>query len=836
MVTEMTLKEELNVLCEKIAKNNNDGRLNLAENCSFISENDILCNPREFGNSRYPYSYDGMNLWLYSSGNIFLNESTFQVFPPIYEGKQPYVAFYLGVKQEDGSYFPYSITGAGKFAFEKGVSRRCIYTPTAGYYLLDCKNGLFAVVRAFLDIQKRVCFSIWVENNGDEEKEVYISSYYNPLINYDNNEGFEDKWFKSCKVNEKGFVFDRSLNFGNGVFLHKYLGIGCSYEGDGFSVEKTTLRADYAGSKVGSITSSESLIRGSLKMRNSTMFTDTAIAGDIAKIKITPSNDCRVNYVLSVSEQNGEITRLSGLEVDSIKSQLDNNHKDFGKEFELKFNEIDTPLKDATFNPFFKMVQRQVDFCGSGKDYAGALLGVRDLFQSIEAMLLWNKEGTRKKIIEALGFCGVNGRMPRQYSIPPAKNVLPNLDLRAFIDQGNWVFDAIYQYVSITNDYSVLNEECGYYEYAEDNSIGFSNVKDSVFIHLKNIMGYLIGCIDEETNCLRAMYGDWNDALDGLGVSLDKSRRFGSGVSVMATLHLVKNLKEFAEICLKIGDEKDAEEYLKVRKKVCKGLRKFAVVEKDGQMKVLHGWGDKRSYLVGSFNDSDGEDRDSLTAHAFWVISGMLEEYPELKPHVLGSFNRLKAKYGLLTFNRYFEEGAYGVGRISLLPKGTAENGAVYNHSSLFGAWALFMMGEEEFAWDLIYKAIPLTHEKISVTPFVMNNSYVYNEEWEMDGESMSDWHTGSSNVLIKVLVRYACGVRFDLDGITVAPSKYIPAKGFKINAIVKGRQIEISFKNSDSKKRYFKVNGKERTVENGQLRLTNDELFNLDKISVLVE
>ena len=138
--------------------------------------------------------------------------------------------------------------------------------------------------------------------------------------------------------------------------------------------------------------------------------------------------------------------------------------------------------------------------------------------------------------------------MPRQYSNPPAKNVLPNLDMRAFIDQGNWIFDAVYQYISITNDYSVLEEECGYYEYADDNTVGFSNVKDSVFIHLKNVMGYLISCVDKETNCLRAMYGDWNDALDGLGASLDKSQRFGSGVSVMATLHLVKNLKEFAEI------------------------------------------------------------------------------------------------------------------------------------------------------------------------------------------------------------------------------------------------------------------------------------------------
>lgn len=54
---------------------------------------------------------------------------------------------------------------------------------------------------------------------------------------------------------------------------------------------------------------------------------------------------------------------------------------------------------------------------------------------------------------------------------------------------------------------------------------------------------------------------------------------------------------------------------------------------------------------------------------------------------------------------------------------------------------------------------LPPTHAFISTTPFVMSNSYSHNAEYGMDGESMSDWYTGSANVLIKVLVRQVFGL-----------------------------------------------------------------------------
>ena len=88
------------------------------------------------------------------------------------------------------------------------------------------------------------------------------------------------------------------------------------------------------------------------------------------------------------------------------------------------------------------------------------------------------------------------------------------MDLRKFIDQGVWVISTVYTYLAATDDFSILDETCGYYKLG-DGTAEFSCARDSVLDHLLRIADYLISHLDEETNCLHALYGDWNDALDG---------------------------------------------------------------------------------------------------------------------------------------------------------------------------------------------------------------------------------------------------------------------------------------------------------------------------------
>ena len=238
------------------------------------------------------------------------------------------------------------------------------------------------------------------------------------------------------------------------------------------------------------------------------------------------------------------------------------------------------------------------------------------------------------------------------------------------------------------------------------------------------------------------------------------------------------------------------------------GVRDNAIVSNGVEKRILHGWGEDRSYLVGSFSDVDGLDRDSLTANAFYFISGINKYNIIGKEHILNAYQRLDSKYGLKTFNPHFEPGVKGVGRIVNLPKGTAENGATYIHATLFGILSLFKMDEGELAFKQLSKILPLTHSILSTTPFVMPNSYSYNIESGMDGESMSDWYTGSANTLIKALVRGLFGVNPSLDGLHLSPSHYIGTLGAKCSLMVKDSLVTVEYKAVNNHITNVEING----------------------------
>ena len=120
-----------------------------------------------------------------------------------------------------------------------------------------------------------------------------------------------------------------------------------------------------------------------------------------------------------------------------------------------------------------------------------------------------------------------------------------------------------------------------------------------------------------------------------------------------------------------------------------------------------------------------------------------------------------------------------------------------------------------------------------------MPNSYVENAEEGFDGESMSDWFTGSCSVLIKVLIWYVFGVRATLDGVCISQSDYMPFERATIKMKVKGVEFLIDYEKSVGDRKFF-VNGKEKEsiydekIKTNEIYFTNEELSN-GKIDILV-
>jgi len=789
----------------------------IPENCYLTDGGGILCYPRKTGDSRYPYSADGFTLWAYASGEMSLNESAFYYILPSDEGKEPYIAFFGGRKTEDG-FVPISVTGVARQGAEKDVRRFTYYTPTAAYYITRTPEAAY-FLRAYVSEKKQAVFSLGAINMTDHPIETYLSAFFNCLLMHQAGENVETKWFKQCKTTAHGFIFESVEDLDRTTHLKNYGVINRAVSAKTRYAEHTCSRADYVGGKTNSLSFAEPLFSGHFeKCKDICKFGDTAAAGDMYAVTLEKDGYARIDYVaeayFNAEAAEAAVREISvGFSDETLAAAEDKYAAEMRADgmLKMKFGKFEnSELNSQTFTEFVSNVMRQVEFAALAKNSGTSLLGVRDAAQQIEAALIWNPKACRNKLVKLLGFLDPSGRAPRQVSAP-TNGTPPQTDTREFIDQGEWLISTVYSYLCYTGDSSILDEVCGYYKIVGRNRVTAVAERNTVAEHLARIADFLISNIDPETDCLRALYGDWNDALDGLGVSRSPDKEFGSGVSVMATLHLYRNLGEMADIANKYGDRfGKLDTYRKTRDALKRGLLKYAVENKDGKRRIIHGWGDGRAYKVGSYNDVDGESRDGLTANAFWVYSGAYKWDKTIKSDILAAYERLDGKYGLKTFEPYFRPDTPGVGRIINIPEGTAENGATYVHAAMFGVWSLFGMGEGKLAWKQLYKLLPLKHALVSTSPFIMSNSYSYNEELELDGESMSDWFTGSANTLIKALVWYVFGIRPTLDGIVVNPAEYMPFDSAETEITVKGKHIRLSYrKTSKGSARVFTLNGK---------------------------
>jgi cellobiose phosphorylase len=814
-------KQEILTLVEKVHGLKKDKSNALPDNTFILEEDTVLTYPRKYGDSRYPYYNGGLTLFPHTTGYIDVTKGPFTVFPAVDFAQDAPVAFFAGEKKEDGTYFPISVTGAARQAIEPGVERYVIFTPVCAYYIVETEKAIFAV-RAHMDKDDHIRFSVSAINRG-EERTVYLCSFFEPTLKYG---AFEYRYHRMWKY---------GLHQDNGNFLmmthnEKYDCLAINEKVEGNVVEKqfTTAKRTFLGLRGGCLTNSLALVNGRYDEQvAATNTTDQPIASDMIHFRLGQDDFACIHYDMLWTVDKAEAEAFLDTEMDMDKENAALADR---KEEERKvFENLDISFKDwyndevhpKVFNQFVKFVQRQVTLCSLGDRYAGESLGIRDVFQQLEPCLLWNKDRARWQIVRVMNYMLDTGRPPRQITFPSQDHPIPNFDMRPFIDQGFWIFSTLHTYLAYTDDFSILGEICGYYKpVATYGPITTSDEKDSVLCHLERIMDFLISCVDEKTHCVRILHGDWNDALVGMGDSSDPEKEFGDGVSVMATLQMYLSLAQMCDILEHVGGKEQRIQQLKeLQEQIAVGFMQYAVeTDNEGVKRVLHGWGENRSYFVGSTHDYDGKDRKSLTTQAYFAISDMVRRYPELKEDIVKNILSLDSKYGLLTFDKSFDEYSPKVGELSTIAPGTVENACAYVHASTFAIMGLFQMGYSKEAWEQFQKSIIITHDNATLTSFVMANSYCENASLGMDGESLGDWYTGSGAVVIKELVRCGFGVVPNMDSVILMPPKFMPCKQAEMTLNIKGADVCVRYDNKGEGKRRITLNGVD-------LPLTYDEI-----------
>lgn len=819
--------------------------LPLPGNVAFLPDGRAICRKRLQGDSRYAYGRDGFNFWVYASGFMYGNEGLFNLFLPYQEGLEPQLAFFIGKYHDEGDASPISLLPVPYISqtAHEVIDRFTVLGPDAAYFAVETED-FFATLRIVVDQSHAdhadVSFSTIVENKAETDLNLFDSAYLNPLLRHQIQPTGEDRWFKQIRVANQDpdslppFVITVNEDESRFRSVTNRALVRRSAQASLCATQVCTSRHAYLGDRLRDLGQAASLHAGSFDRDIPlTVFNDNAIAADLHRFNLPRGAHARFDIVLSVFRTESAFheefhTPISGAVLDRALEMSRSHMADEPHALSIRVQGCEIKgIPDETLNHFMPHLINQVRFCARMKGFIqpspNSLIGIRDVFQAVEGHLYDQSESARDRIREAMQYVLVDGRCPRQYSLPVHGNT-GRADLRPYIDQGVWVISALYTFCSVTGDTALLREVLGYHRLAadRDDRLAVADERDSVLEHLMRIMRYLISHRDPETGLLRALYGDWNDAVDGLGLSSDPDREFGTGVSIMASLQLYQNCGEMLELLRRFfpGQYLDhAREYHRVREEMADRLLAHAVVARNGDRRIIHGWGDQRSYYVGSFQDSDGHARDSLTSNAFWIISGMLDRDPSMRPVILEAFHRLDSKYGLITFEPGFAPDCPGVGRVGKLPIGTAENAATYVHAAAFGINALFLMNEPREAWRQIEKILPFAPHQtgLSHTPFVMPNCYVHNPELNLTGQNMNDWQTGSSNVLLKLLIHHVFGFQPGFEGLRVCPASWSPFEQFDFRAIAHDRRIHLVRRTGQTSRRRIHLNGQEveTTLEN---------------------
>lgn len=832
-------------------------------NAYVLNEQAVLAEPRDNGDSRYPFGADGFNFWVYASGYMHSNEGLFSQFLRAAEGQEPTIAFFAALPNPDGTYTRLPLLSVPRLdeAESADTQRYTVLTSTAAYFITETLNHRFAA-RVMVTADKAISFSTLATVLSGQPQDLILSSYFNPFLRNQLFESGEDRWFKQVQALPAGkapnalgpFMIgvnedkDRTTSITN----HAVITRGLTFTDPAAKLtrqEQTASRYQYVGGSRSSLHSPASLKSGTfgdpVELRT---FIENSIAGTLTDIHLPTGATARLDTLFRQADDRAtadayaaETPNPEAIDAGLVALEGSDTDNHAPLTFQIGDNSAAPALPTATFNGFVEHLKRQVDFCAQIKGYVqlaiNSLIGIRDVFQALEATAFWRPAPTRAKMLEALGYTAPDGRCFRQYSLPSTTGAVGRMDLRPFIDQGCWVVSAVHTYLRATGDFAFLDEPCGYHEILDESTgkVRQTTHKDSVLDHLVKILDYMLNQRDHaQTGCVRALFGDWNDALDGLGTCDDPKTPYGTGVTVMATLQVYQNCHELASLLQTLENHperarhaKHIKRYHEAADSLAASLTKHAVVRNDaGDTRLVHGWGDKRSYLVGSFKDPDGHARDGLTSNAFWVLAGMLEHDPSIAQPILAAFDRLDSKYGYKTFEPYFAEDAPGVGRIRKLPAGTAENAATYVHATAFAIMALFQMGRPKQAWDQLTKVLPFTdiHANLSHSPFVMPNSYGENTDKNIDGQCMNDWQTGSSNVILKLLIRYVAGFEPNLESLTIQPAAWAPFETFNFTASARGNPVTIQCDYTGKGPRTFSVNGTEHKPE-------HDTTLGLDKL-----
>jgi cellobiose phosphorylase len=238
-----------------------------------------------------------------------------------------------------------------------------------------------------------------------------------------------------------------------------------------------------------------------------------------------------------------------------------------------------------------------------------------------------------------------------------------------------------------------------------------SDEKESLYMHCVRAVEYTLNVGFGVHGLPYIGIGDWNDGMNRVGIR-------GQGETVWGGMFLMLVLSEFLPLCAEMGDERGIRKYASVIRQLATAIESEAW---NGQW-YRRAWYDDGTPM-GEPGDREGEI--DLLPQAFAALvnarvrlpgggkpfdeervhRAMNAAYERLYDGERGIFALLDPPFGTVT-----DASVPNPGYIAGYPPGARENGGQYTHAAVWGAMALFAVGEEERGMRVVRALSPLNH------------------------------------------------------------------------------------------------------------------------------
>ncbi|MBW9087281.1 protein ndvB [Rhizobium wenxiniae] len=644
-----------------------------------------------------------------------------------------------------------------------------------GYSVFSSEeDGLKLELTQTVDRTRHAKFShIKLKNSGSETKKLKLYGYVEWLLG--SNSAKTVPFILPSRDEATGTLFATnafSINFSRFAFL------GMAEMPTGFTASRREFIGRFGSVQMPAAVMGASSLSGSLDLDGDPC---AALAYDV---ELAPGQETEVTFFLGDAATKEEAVALSAeLKTVRFDGALAAN-RGFWNEFtgRLKISTPDKSLNNMVNHwlPYqalgCRIMARTAFYQASGA------FGFRDQLQDTLAFLVHEPSLARRQIINAASRQFKEGDVMHWWLPHNGSGVRTTIS-----DDVVWLAYGINQYVSVTGDQTILDEQLPFLsgpilEKTKHDAFIQPEVTNEIADLYEHAARALDLAIDRtgDLGLPLILGGDWNDGMSRVGVN-------GRGMSVWLGWFLAAALRDFIPYAEARKDKKRVDRW----KKHIDTLKD--ALETDG-------W-DGAYYRRGYFDDgtplgsakSDECRIDSL-GQSWSVLSGegRMDRRDQAMDAVMKEL--VDEQAGVIRlFTPPFEKTRQDPGYIKAYPPGVRENGGQYTHGAIWVVMALAQMKRGDDAWKCFQILNPINHaltreaaETYRVEPYVVAADVYGAGDYQSRGGWT--WYTGSAGWLYRAAIEGILGIKRNGDRLTVDPSLPTGWDGFEAELTIDGK------------------------------------------------